>query len=188
MNAGVTRFAATFAVCATLTACRSAARSVADPATTATEASAMSTMASTPSPTSLAGAAIPPDRNERNDRDDRPLLTMAYWTYGPADYWRPRDLPSVSVYPDGTVVRVALDANVNDGVRSLQYETFTISHTELLEWGQPQLSNSPVPPTHVARVRTKPPSRAMRVDPCLRSSCRRSGSDALAMAKIANIG
>ena len=67
-----------------------------------------------------------------NPDDPRPVLTVGFWTYGPAENWRPKDLAEVYVYPDGTVIRVALDGTENTVTRSLQFETFAIDSDQLL--------------------------------------------------------
>ena len=81
--------------------------------------------ASTSEVTAKVLAAVNPD-------DPRPVLTMGFWTYGPADYWRPKDLADVYIYPDGTVIRVALDGTDNTEARSLHFETLAIDSDQLL--------------------------------------------------------
>jgi hypothetical protein len=66
-------------------------------------------------------------------RDPRPVLTMGYWDYGPTDYWRPKDLAELYVYPDGTAIRVALDGTYDSEVRALQAELFTLDSDQLAE-------------------------------------------------------
>lgn len=65
--------------------------------------------------------------------DPHPWLTMRFWPYAIADYWQPVDLPNVTVYPDGTVLRVRLEPTGSDGDSHLVAERFAIPKATMNE-------------------------------------------------------
>ncbi len=64
--------------------------------------------------------------------DPRPLVTTSNWPYGEAEWWQPKDLHDVYVYPDGTVLRIRLGDDPDAPSRVLLGEKFSVDEEAIL--------------------------------------------------------
>jgi hypothetical protein len=83
------------------------------------------------SPTVSVSPVTSSTRREIDRSDPRPVLAFGYWNYAHPDYYQPKDLQTVYVYPDGTVIRVMLDGNGTNDRSRLVSETFTIAESRV---------------------------------------------------------